>query len=71
MEVECVRISSVTYANKAKEILKNGGVRSKMKKISDENEGCAYLLEMDKKLFDKASLLLTENEIKFKRCDYR
>lgn len=70
MEIECIRISSVTYANKAKEILKSGGVRSKMKKVSNEIEGCAYLLEMDKKIFDKAVFLLIENEIKFTGCDY-
>ena len=71
MEVECVRISSVTYANKAKDILKNGGISSRMKKVSNENDGCAYLLEMDKKLFGKTVSLLVENEIRFTRCDNR
>lgn len=71
VEVECVRIGSVTYANKAKEILKAGGIRSRMKKVSNEFDGCAYLLEMDNKLFDKAISILRENEINFTRCDYR
>lgn len=65
-----MRISSITYANKAKEILKNGGIRAKMKKISNERDGCAYLLEFDKTLFERACVILIENEIKFTRCDY-
>lgn len=70
MDIECVRIGSVTYANKAKEILNNNGIRSKLKKISSEQEGCAYLLEMDKKFFERTVLLLREKEINFTRCDY-
>ena len=70
MEIECVKIGSVTYANKAKDILKKAGVRSKMKKIINEKDGCTYLLEIDKKYFDKALLMLKENEINFERCEY-
>ena len=70
MEIECVKISSVTYANKAKDILKSVGIRSKVKKTINEKDGCAYLLEMEKKHFDKAVLILKENEIGFGRCEY-
>jgi len=71
MEIECVRMGSVTYANKAVDILKNAGVRTKMKKIINEEDGCAYILEMDKTFFDKAITLLKDNKIKFERCEYR
>lgn len=70
MELECVKISSITYANKAKDVLKNAGIRSKMKKVSSEKDGCAYLLELDKRFFEKANEILTKNEIKFTRCEY-
>ncbi len=70
MEVECLRISSVTYANKAKETLKDNGIRSKMKKISNEQVGCAYLLEFDRRFFERATELLKEKEINFTGCDY-
>ena len=70
MEIECVKIGSVTYANKAKDILKSAGIRSKMKKIINEKDGCAYLLEMDKRYFEKTVSILKENEIGFERCEY-
>lgn len=70
MELECVKISSITYANMAKEALKDAGIRSKLKKVSGEKDGCAYLLEFDKRMLEKANEILTKNEIKFMRCEY-
>lgn len=69
MEGECVKIGSVTYANKARDILKNAGIRSKMKKTINEKDGCSYILEFDEKHFDRVILILRENEISFERCD--
>ena len=69
MDDGCVRIGSVTVANKAKDLLKRADIRSRMKKTINEADGCAYLLQFDKKHFDKAALLLKENEISFERCE--
>lgn len=70
MEIECIKISSVTYASKAKEILKGRGIRSKTKKSISADDGCAYFLEFDKKHYEQAVLVLTQAGLRFERCDF-
>ena len=68
MESECVKISSVTYANKAKDALKKSGIHSKIKKIITEESACEYIFEFDKKSADKAILILEKSGISFEGC---
>lgn len=69
MNIGCVRINSVTYANKVKEILKRNRIKSRMRKSVFDGDGCAYFLETDRNDYDNAIKILTDNEIRFEECD--
>ncbi len=70
---KCIRLNSVTYANKAKAVLKENGIISRMKKTSNDVDGCSYILETEKVAVERAAEILRKSEIKFlvtDRCDY-
>ena len=73
MADRCLRLGSVTYAAKAREVLRISGIRSRLRKISSEHDGCSYLLDIENAGVEKAAEILRGNEIKFTltdRCDY-
>ncbi|MBR5272336.1 MAG: DUF3343 domain-containing protein [Clostridia bacterium] len=73
MDGKCIRIGSVTYANKAKSVLKENGFRVHIRKTSSDIDGCSYLLEVEKTNIEKTVEILRKSEIKFtvtERCDY-
>ena len=73
MSDRCLRLSSVTYATKAKEILRASGIRSRLRKTSGERDGCSYLLDVENVGVERAAEILKGSEIKFTltdRCDY-
>ena len=69
MENECIKIGSVTYANKAREILKSRGISSKTKKSISANDGCAYFIEIDKRNYEQAVVAFEAGGLRFERCD--
>lgn len=69
MNVEYVRINSVTHANKAREILKRSKIKTRMRKSVIGGDGCTYFLEIDINDYDKVVKILTEYEIHFEECD--
>lgn len=48
MQNECIvfEISSITYAQKAKKILKNSNIKSELKRAVNGIDGCGYRLKV-------------------------
>jgi len=60
---EVIRLSSVTYAIRAQKVLEQKGIRSYVKRVADQNNGCGYGLEIQGDVHT-ASRLISESGIR-------
>ena len=65
METTTLAVESVTYAMKAKKLLRQAGIRSKLIKPNNAESGCGYAVEIDRSDFLAAVAVLRKNLISY------
>lgn len=65
MRTKCIEVRSVTYAQKAQEVLKKYGIKASVKKQSDTTyKGCGWCIEVSSLQSNTALSLLKNNGVK-------
>lgn len=65
LETTALAVESVTYAIKARKLLRQAGIRSKLIKPNDNVVGCGYALEIYRSDFLAAVAVLRKNLINY------
>ncbi len=65
LETTALAVESVTYAIKARKLLRQAGIRSKLIKPNSRDNGCGYAIEIYKSDFLNAVAVLRKNLINY------
>lgn len=60
------KIGSVTHARRARELLRDNGVKSNLVKTTGQSEGCAYRLEINDNDAQRAEALFRGSDLNVK-----